>query len=270
MLLAHVLGVSRASIIAHPERQLDAAQTQTANHLLARRANGEPIAYLIGSREFYGRDFKVSPATLIPRPETEIIVEQALACLSGRILPATPANIGSTNRSAAEGLPSVLDLGTGSGAIAVTLALEVPAAAVVAADFSRNALLVATENARRLDAKVEFIESNWYQNLAGRQFDLIVANPPYVGGNDIHLSTGDLRFEPATALTDGSADGLGSIRTIIEGARVHLRPNGWLLLEHGYDQRDACRELLLKAGFDNLTSTCDLAGIPRVASGQIR
>ncbi len=270
MLLAHVLGVSRASIIAHPERQLDAAQVQAANHLLARRADGEPIAYLIGSREFYGRDFNVSPATLIPRPETEIIIEQALARLSGQISSGKPANNGSTHLIANEIPLSVLDLGTGSGAIAVTLALELPAAAIIAADFSRDALLVAAENAQRLNAAVEFIESDWYQRLAGRQFDLIVSNPPYVGGNDIHLSTGDLRFEPVTALTDGSADGLASIRTIIEGARVHLRPNGWLLFEHGYDQRDACRELLLKAGFDNLTSTCDLAGIPRVASGQIR
>jgi len=270
MLLAHVLGVSRASIIAHAERQLDAAQAQTANHLLARRADGEPIAYLIGSREFYGRDFKVSPATLIPRPETEIIVEQAVARLSGRILPETPANSGSTNPGAAEGFPGVLDLGTGSGVIAITLALEFPTAVVVAADFSGDALSVAADNAQHLNAAVEFVESDWYQHLAGRKFDLIVSNPPYIAGNDVHLSNGDLRFEPVTALTDRSADGLASIRTIVDGARAHLRPNGWLLFEHGYDQRDACRELLLKAGFNSLTSTCDLAGIPRVASGQIR
>ena len=270
MLLAHVLGVSRASIIAYAERQLDATQAQTANRLLTRRADGEPIAYLIGSREFYGRDFKVSPATLIPRPETEVIVEQALASLSGRILSRRPANVGSTHPGVSEDFPSVLDLGTGSGAIAITLALEFPTAIFVAADFSRDALSVATENARHLNAAVEFVESDWYQHLAGRKFDLIVSNPPYIVGNDVHLSAGDLRFEPVTALTDRSADGLASIRTIVDGARAHLRPNGWLLFEHGFDQRDACRELLLKAGFDNLTSTCDLAGIPRVASGQIR
>ena len=270
MLLAHVLGVSRASIIAHPERQLDAAQTQAANLLLARRADGEPIAYLIGSREFYGRNFMVSPATLIPRPETEMIVEQALARLSGHISPGNRANTGSAHPVTIEVPPSVLDLGTGSGAIAITLALEFPTAIVIAADFSRDALSVATENARHLNTAIKFVESDWYQHLAGRKFDLIVSNPPYIAGNDVHLSTGDLRFEPVTALTDRSADGLASIRTIVEGARAHLRPNGWLLFEHGYDQRDACRELLLKAGFDNLISVNDLAGIPRVAGGQSR
>ena len=269
ILLAHVLGVSRAGIIANCERILDDAQDRLANQLLARRAAGEPIAYLIGSREFYGRDFVVSPATLIPRPETELIVEQALACLSGQISRGMPANIGSTHSNISVSA-SILDLGTGSGAIAISLALECPHMMVVAADVSRDALLVAEDNARRLNAVVDFVYSDWYQNLAGRKFDLIVANPPYVAGNDTHLSQGDLRFEPQTALTDKSADGLLSIRTIIEGAPAHLNANGWLLFEHGYDQSDACNELLLKAGFVNLTSVNDLAGIPRVAGGQIR
>ena len=269
ILLAHVLGVSRAGIIANCERILDDAQDRLANQLLARRAAGEPIAYLIGSREFYGRDFVVSPATLIPRPETELIVEQALACLSGQISRGMPANIGSTHSNISVSA-SILDLGTGSGAIAISLALECPHMMVVAADVSRDALLVAEDNARRLNAVVDFVDSDWYQNLAGRKFDLIVANPPYVAGNDTHLSQGDLRFEPQTALTDKSADGLLSIRTIIEGAPAHLNANGWLLFEHGYDQSDACNELLLKAGFVNLTSVNDLAGIPRVAGGQIR
>ena len=269
MLLAHVLGVSRASVIAHNERILDDAQEHLANQLLARRAYGEPFAYLVGSREFYGRDFMVSPATLIPRPETEIIVEQALARLSGHKLPGMPADVASTLVDA-NTRPSILDLGTGSGAIAISLALERPNMIVVAADFSRDALLVATENARRLNAAVEFIESNWYQNLAGRKFDLIVSNPPYVAGNDLHLSQGDLRFEPQSALTDKSPDGLASIREIVSGGPAHLNAGGWLLFEHGSDQRDACRELLLKAGFVNLTSVNDLAGIPRVAGGQIR
>ncbi|MCY7388090.1 MAG: peptide chain release factor N(5)-glutamine methyltransferase [Burkholderiales bacterium] len=264
-LLAHVLGVSRASVIAHGERILDGAQEQRANQLLARRADGEPFAYLIGSREFYGRDFMVSPATLIPRPETEIIVEQALARLSGRQLPGVPADIDSMHINA-----GVLDLGTGSGAIAITLALERPNMVVVASDFSRDALSVAEDNAQRLNGAVEFIQSNWYQNLVGRKFDLIVSNPPYVAGNDTHLSQGDLRFEPQTALTDKSADGLASIREIVDGASVHLNAGGWLLFEHGHDQRDVCRDLLLKAGFVNLTSVNDLAGIPRVAGGQIR
>ena len=269
MLLAHVLGVSRASVIAHSERILDDAQERLANQLLARRAEGEPFAYLIGSREFYGRDFIVSPATLIPRPETEIIVEQALAHFSGHILPAKSADIGSTHINA-DNRPSILDLGTGSGVIAISLALERPNTLVVATDFSRDALLVAADNALRLDAAVEFVESNWYESLAGRRFDLIVSNPPYVAGDNEHLSRGDLRFEPQTALTDKSPDGLASIREIVNNASAHLNAGGWLLFEHGYDQSDACRELLLKAGFVNLTSVNDLAGIPRVAGGQIR
>jgi release factor glutamine methyltransferase len=269
MLLAHVLDVSRASVIAHSERILDDTQEQLANQLLARRAEGEPYAYLVGSREFYGREFTVSPATLIPRPETEIIVEQALVRLSGQKLPGTPANIGSAHANAVA-RPSILDLGTGSGAIAISLALEDPRIIVVAADFSRDALQVAAENAQRLNATVEFVESNWYQNLTGRKFDLIVSNPPYVAGDDAHLSQGDLRFEPQTALTDKSPDGLASIREIVNSAPSHLHAGGWLLFEHGYDQRDTCRELLLKAGFVNLISVNDLAGIPRVAGGQIR
>ena len=269
MLLAYVLGVSRASIIAHPERLLDSTQKQLAEDLLARRADGEPIAYLTGAREFYGRNFIVSPATLIPRPETELIVDLALARLSSTKVPAMSANARSTQIHSGQPL-SVLDLGTGSGAIAVSIALERPDVMVVATDISGEALNIAAENARRLGARVELIESNWYATLAGRQFDLIVSNSPYVAGGDEHLAKGDLRFEPQTALTDNSVDGLSSIRTIIEGAVVHLHPSGWLLFEHGYDQRDACRALLLKAGFVNLTSVNDLAGIPRVAGGQIR
>ncbi len=269
MLLAHVLGVSRANIVAHPERVLDSTQKQLAEDLLARRADGEPIAYLIGTREFYGREFIVSPATLIPRPETELIVELAFARLSSMKLPGMPVRARSTQINSDQ-LISVLDLGTGSGAIAVSIALERPDAIVVATDISGEALGIAAKNAQGLGARVEFIESNWYESLAGRKFDLIVSNPPYVAGADEHLAKGDLRFEPQTALTDTSVDGLFSIRTIIEGAVVHLHAGGWLLFEHGYDQSDACNELLLKAGFVNLTSVNDLAGIPRVAGGQIR
>ncbi len=269
MLMAHVLGVSRANIIAHPERILDSPQTLLAEDLLARRFDGEPIAYLIGTREFYGRDFIVSPATLIPRPETELMVELALARLSSIKVPAMPAG-GRSTQIYSDQPASVLDLGTGSGAIGVSIALERPDVIVVAIDNSREALDVATENAERLGAHIELIQSSWYESLAGRKFDLIVSNPPYVAGCDEHLAKGDLRFEPQTALTDNSVDGLSSIRIIIEGAVVHLRPGGWLLFEHGYDQRGACRALLLKAGFENLTSVNDLAGIPRVAGGQIR
>ena len=267
-ILAHVLGVSRALLIAHPERILVAAEAQRAQDLLARRASGEPVAYLLGTREFYGRDFVVSPATLIPRPETELIVEQALARLSEHFKPGSRASA-SVCQIAADNRAGVLDLGTGSGAIAISLALEHALISVVATDISADALKIATENARRLNAKVEFIESNWYTNLIGRQFDLIVANPPYVAGKDEHLSQADLRFEPQIALTDESDDGLRSIGTIVDGAHQHLFAGGWLLFEHGYDQADACRALLLKAGFANLISVNDLAGIARVAGGQI-
>ena len=269
MILAHVLGVSRALLIAHPERLLDAEQTRGVQSLFARRAAGEPIAYLLGRREFYGRQFFVSPATLIPRPETELIVEQALVRLSGHLLPESraSASVSSTIRSQH---PRVLDLGTGSGAIAVSLALECPGAAVVATDISPDALKIAAENARRLNADVEFTESNWYANIIDRKFDLIVANPPYVAGGDEHLFQGDLRYEPQIALTDESTDGLSSIRAIVEGAPAHLNAGGWLLFEHGYDQAEAAAELLLKAGFENLICMNDLAGIARVAGGQIR
>ena len=314
ILLAQVLGVSRALIITHPEQVLDATQEQLARSLIARRAVGEPIAYLLGTREFYGRDFLVSPATLIPRPETELLVEQALARVLSHLSPVNPANAGvsyvgttidlnfpsfprrresnfveaslpyedldsrlrgndGVNRSShvdSTERASILDLGTGSGAIAVSLALERPDAIVVAADVSNDALKIATENAHRLKAHVEFVESNWYTNLGARKFDLIVSNPPYVAGNDVHLSQGDLRFEPQIALTDKSSDGLQSIRAIVEGAHAHLHPGGWLLFEHGYNQAAECRELLLKAGFENRISIDDLAGIPRVAGGQIR
>ena len=268
IILAHVLGVSRASVIAHPERRVDPAKAIIAQNLLARRVAGEPIAYLLGTREFYGRDFVVSAATLIPRPETELLVEQALARITGHLL--STSRTGASVTQLANPHPSILDLGTGSGAIAISIALESPASHVVAADMSVAALQVATDNAQRLIAPVEFIESDWYAKLTGRKFDLIVSNPPYVAGGDAHLSMGDLRFEPQLALTDDSADGLRSIRAIIAGASAHLVPGGWLLLEHGYDQAVPCQALLLQAGFANLTSIKDLAGIPRVAGGQIR
>ena len=269
MLLAEVMRVSRASLIAHPERTLEAVDVRLVRSLFSRRAAGEPIAYLLGTREFYGRNFRVSPATLIPRPETELIVEQALARLPGRKCPETRANAG-LSQMPASGRPRVLDLGTGSGAIAVTLALERPGLTILAADISIDALGIARENALNLGADVEFIQSDWYEGLGGRRFDLIVSNPPYVAGNDFHLSQGDLRFEPQVALTDKSVDGLSSIRRIVEGARDHMDAGGWLLFEHGHDQASACRELILKSGFANPISICDLSGIPRVAGGQIR
>ena len=250
-LMCHSLKRNRAFVIAHCDDSMDERDLMGLELMVSSRKLGTPVAYLIGKREFYSREFVVTPDVLIPRPETEVLVDQALARLSEASAP-EPAWI--------------LDLGTGSGAIAITLALEARAQ-VTATDRSEAALSVARGNAARLGASVDFIQSNWYSALAGERFDLIVANPPYVAAGDPHLSQGDLRFEPQTALADGSHDGLSSIRAIIEGAPAHLNPGGWLLFEHGYDQAEACRELLLQRGFEGIVSVPDLAGIARVAGG---
>jgi len=254
VLLAHLLGVDRSYLIANPMRVLTETEDARIDAFVARRALGHPVAHLIEQREFYGRMFGVSPAVLIPRPETETLVEAAL----DRI-PLRPA-------------PSafhLLDLGTGSGAIAVTLACERPDVHVVASDDSPEALAIARANAAANDCEVEFVRGSWYEPLGKRRFALIVSNPPYIARNDPHLASGDLRFEPALALTDGSRDGLDSIRSIVGGAAAHLEPGGWLLIEHGYDQRDAVQSLLAEARFTERFSMDDLAGIPRVAGGRI-
>lgn len=250
VLLGQVLGRSRAGLIAHGGDPLDPEQTAAFADLFERRWSGEPIAYILGEREFYSLNFKVTPAVLIPRPETELLVELALARI--------PA--GHSCR--------VLDLGTGSGAVAISLALHRPQTEVVAVDRSAAALQVARENAQRLGAgNLRLIQSNWYSALAGDTFELIVSNPPYIAAADPHLAQGDLRFEPVAALASG-ADGLDDIRTIVRGAGVHLKPGGWLLFEHGYDQATACRQLLVQAGFEQAASAADLAGIERVSYGQ--
>ena len=251
VIISHVLGVNRAYIAANPMRILTETEDAKIDVLAAQRAMGAPIAYLTAKREFYGREFEVSPAVLIPRPETETLVEAALARLAPKA--------------------SILELGTGSGAIAVTLAAQRPQARVVATDASARALAVARANAARHGCaeRVEFVLGSWYAPLAGRRFDLIVANPPYVAAADPHLARGDLRFEPQQALTDGSRDGLDSIRAIVAGAPDHLDRGGWLLFEHGYDQAAAARALLEAAGFRDIVSLDDLAGIARVAGGKI-
>ncbi len=249
VLACHLLGVERAWLAAHPMHVLSEAEDARFDSLVALRTLGHPVAYLVGSREFYGRDFAVGPEVLIPRPETETLVAAAL-----------------------ERLPeggTALDLGTGSGAIAVSLACERPGAAVVATDSSAEALAVARANAGRHGARVEFLLGDWYAPLGERRFDLVAANPPYVAARDPHLDRGDLRFEPRGALTDGSADGLDSLRAIVSGARGHLKKGGWLLIEHGYDQAAAVRALLEEAGFAGTVSLPDLAGIPRVAGGRL-
>jgi release factor glutamine methyltransferase len=249
VLLCDVLGVDRAFLATNPFHILTETQDARIDMLVAQRLMGHPVAYLVGRREFYGRDFEVDGNVLIPRPDTETLVEAALKHMTD------------TSR--------VLDLGTGSGAIAVTLACERANAEVTAVDQSAGALGVARANAQRLaPGRVEFLEGSWFVPVAGRRFDLIVSNPPYVAARDPHLGQGDLRFEPGAALTDGSADGLDSIRAIVAGTLEHLNPGGWLLLEHGYDQAEAVGALLASSGFTQRASLPDLAGIPRVAVGR--
>ena len=257
-LLGHLLGMSRASLIAHPDRSLDSAAAATYRSWIAERANGKPVAQIIGTREFYGREFGIDQHVLIPRPETEIVVEQALALVSEQNSLEMPADIGL----------SILDLGTGSGVIAITLALELPKASVTAIDVSSEALRRARANALTLNANVAFIQSDWYAALDDLRFGMIVANPPYIARDDAHLTQGDLRFEPLAALTDQSDDGLDAIRTIIAGASAHLLPGGWLLIEHGFDQAAKVRSLMEAGGLTALRSVRDLAGIERVGIGR--
>jgi release factor glutamine methyltransferase len=248
ILLCHALGMSRVELITQAERAVDSEQAGRVADLFRRRHEGEPVAYLVGEREFYGLPFFVDPAVLIPRPETELLVELALqrAPRNGRLV----------------------DLGTGSGAIAVALAHARPDLAVSAVDVSAPALAVARRNAERNAAAVEFLQGDWYAPLGARKFDLIVSNPPYVAAGDPHLAQGDLRFEPALALTE-HGDGLSALRTIAGGAAAHLAPGGWLLMEHGYDQALAVRALLAAQGFSSIESWRDLAGIERVSGGRL-
>ena len=251
VIMSEALGVNRAWIAANPMRILTETQDARIEMLAAQRAMGRPVAYILNRREFYGRDFALDGSVLIPRPETETLVEAALARMAPK--------------------DTCLDLGTGSGAIAVTVAAQRPESRVVATDVSDAALRVACGNAERHHCadRMEFLQGSWYEPVAARQFDVVVSNPPYVAANDAHLDTGDLRFEPREALTDGSADGLDSIRAIIAGAPAHLKKGGWLLFEHGYDQARPARALLEAAGFASIVSLPDLAGIPRVAGGKI-
>jgi release factor glutamine methyltransferase len=273
-LLQAVLRVNRAHLLAHPEQVLEPDQLAHYVALFERRLRGEPVAYLLGEREFYGLVFKVSAATLIPRPETELLVELAL-----QRLPSPPAGsaplaalsplAGEGGRQAGRGSEfRVLDLGTGSGAIALSIAHARPDAEVVAVDASAAALEVAQSNVLRLGlANVRLLQSDWFSALRGERFDLIVANPPYIAAGDQHLRQGDLRFEPRSALASG-ADGLADIRSIIAQARHHLRDGGGLLLEHGHDQAERVRELLQQSGYGGVFSASDLAGIARVSGGR--
>ncbi|MGB8338681.1 MAG: peptide chain release factor N(5)-glutamine methyltransferase [Burkholderiales bacterium] len=256
MLLEHATGWSRTSLISYPERSVDAKQALIAMSFFARRRVGEPVAYLTGTREFYGLMFHVSPAVLIPRPETELLVDLLLARLKKN-----PTH-------------SVLDLGTGSGAVAVTLAKLCDTAQVTGVEKSKAALNIARKNAgaiieKEFNNKLQLILGDWYQPVGSAKFDIIVSNPPYIAEADAHLSLGDLRHEPIQALTAGK-DGLDAIRKIVQGAPEHLNRGGWLLFEHGYNQEKACAALLKQAGFKPIFCEKDSAGIPRVSGGQLK
>ena len=248
-LMQAVLRVNRAWLLTHPDYILDTELYAQYTALIARRLHGEPVAYILGEREFYGLNFKVTPATLIPRPETELLVELAL------------------QRIPQQGRYRVLDLGTGSGAVALSIAHARRDAEVTAVDSSSDALEIAQLNIRRLGLNnVRLLHSDWFDALSGERFDIIVSNPPYVAAGDAHLSQGDVRFEPHNALASG-AEGLDDIRRITAQAKNHLDANGWLLLEHGYNQAEQVRALLQRAGFSNVFSAHDLSGIERVSGG---
>ncbi len=251
LLLLHALGRrDRGWLFAHAGDALPAEAAERFESLLSQRERGEPVAYLRGRRGFWTLDLEVTPATLIPRPETELLVEQAAM------------------RIAADRTTRVADLGTGSGAIALAIATERFLAHVIATDASRAALDVAQANARTHEIRnVEFRHGDWWAPLAGERFDLIASNPPYIADADPHLEQGDLRFEPRGALASG-ADGLDAIRIIVAGAPEHLRPGGWLLLEHGWEQGAAVRDLLQSAGFVDVATVRDLEDRDRVTLGR--
>lgn len=251
LLAGHVLGQSRAWLYTHADFRPDADARVRMDELLERRLAGEPVAYMLGMREFWGREFRVTPEVLIPRPETELLVEEALA------LDLPPR-------------ARVLDLGTGSGCLALTLAAERPAWRVTATDLCAGALAVARSNRERLGlARVALHQGDLFTPVAGRHFDLVVSNPPYVGDSDPHLERGDVRFEPRRALAAGP-DGLAEIRRIVEQTPDCLNDGGWLMLEHGHDQGQAVRGLMERRGFNRLRCLPDLAGIPRAVIGRFR
>ena len=241
-LLEHLLGRPRTWLIAHDDSELSPAQAAQWRALLTRRAAGEPLAYVVGEREFRGLALQVTPAVLVPRPETELLVEWALACLP------------------VQAEAEVVDLGCGSGAIALAVKSERPLAILTATDDSAEALAVARDNATRLGLRVQFVHGDWWSPLQGRRFALALCNPPYVAGDDPHLAA--LWHEPRGALTP-EGDGLAALRRVIEAAPKHLLPGAWLLLEHGHDQADAVQQLLRAAGFGTPETRADLAGLPR-------
>ncbi len=251
MLLEFVLQKPRAWLLAHDTDPLSPQLTDFFLVLAAKRRAGHPMAYLVGEREFRGHLLKVTQDVLIPRPDTELLVD---------------VGIEAVDRAQAQ---SLLDLGTGSGAIAVSLALARPHLRVVASDLSEKALAVAQHNAMALGAKIQWWQGDWYEAIpAEGLFDIIVSNPPYIAASDLHLTQGDLRFEPRSALTD-EADGLNALRCIIAGASAHLNPGGQIWLEHGFEQAVAVSELLSDAGYRRIATHRDLSGNPRVTGGYL-
>ncbi len=249
LLLAFCLGKSRSYLRTWPEHEPSVAQCAAFATLLERRRAGEPVAYLLGQQGFWSLELEVAPHTLIPRPDTELLVETALALCPG-------------------GPSRVLDLGTGTGAIALALASERPVWQLLGVDRVPEAVLLAERNRARLKlANARFVESAWFAALAGQKFRMIVGNPPYIAADDPHLARGDVRFEPASALVAGR-DGLDDIRQIVSTAPEHLEPGGWLLLEHGFDQAAAVRVLFATRGFTAVESRRDLGGHERITLGR--
>ncbi len=245
LLLAEVCGFSQASLIASPQQEIPFEVENAFLEFVQRRTKGEPVAYILGRKEFYGLELAVNPCVLVPRPETELLVDLALEKKPG----------------------SVLDLGTGCGAIAIAVKYNSPRTRVVAVDADLSALLMAKRNAAKFNLDVDFRHGRWFEPVAGEHFELVVANPPYIAQGDPHLAA--LRFEPLGALVSGP-DGLDSIRDIAKGATAHLVPGAWLLLEHGQGQEKAVRDLLATAGLESITNWPDLAGIARVSGGKLK
>lgn len=248
ILLARILGMTRTGVIAHGERSLQPTERKHWQDWVGRRSAGEPLAYLLGEREFHGLRLEVTPDVLVPRPETELLVDWALECLQRPPRTAT-----------------VADLGTGSGAIALAIKHRHPQANVTATDVSAPALAVAARNARRLGLEIEFLAGTWWQPLGMRRFDVVVANPPYIAADDRHLAA--LRHEPLAALTPGG-DGLAALQAIIDGALKHLEPGGWLLVEHGFDQQGPVGARMISAGLTAIETRADLAGRPRATAAR--
>jgi len=248
VLLLHLLDLERTTLRAWPERRITTDQAIQYKLLIGQRREGRPVAYLTGQREFWSRSFRVGPGVLIPRPETELLIELVL------------------ERLPADTHASLLDLGTGSGIIALTLAAERPGCSITATDASNDALAITRENARRMGiSQIRYLKGHWLDPLAADdRFDLIVSNPPYIAAADPHLAQGDLRFEPQQALASGS-DGLDALREIIDRSPAHLHPGGWLILEHGYDQADALTAILTKGGYRDIGQYRDLQGHPRAS-----